>query len=170
MRANEPYNPGNLAYKRNARYAQPAPDVRRRRNVEIIEGGGKPKEDLSAGHAFAIRAAKFTVIAILAFAGMGFARITLDAATVNEALAARQYEKQLDVARSAMSDYQAEQSSLSNPSRIKKKATLLGMVSPKSISVIDISGDVVALDEKGNLSLTESIKAATAKKSKGSSK
>ena len=171
MRTNEPYNPGNLAYKRNARNAQPEPSYRPARNVEIIEGGGrKPKEDLSAGHTFAIKAAKLTVIAVLAFAGMGFARITLDAATINEALAARQYEKQLDVARSAISDLQAEQSSLSNPARIKNKATLLGMGSPRKIEVIDISGDIVGLDEKGNLSISESLKALAAKKAKGSKK
>lgn len=165
-----PYNRGNLAYKRDLRYAQPEPDYRPRRNIEVIEGGGKPKEDLSAGHAFAISAAKLTIIAVLAFAGMGFARITLDAATINEALAANQLEKQLDVARSAISDLQAEQSSLSNPTRIKSKATLLGMVSPRAVSLIDISGDIVAIDDEGNLSLSDSLKEVSKKKSKGSKK
>lgn len=149
---------------------QEAPNYRRRRNVGVIEGGRKPQDDLSAGHIFAIKAAKLTIIFILTFAGLGFSRITLDAATVSEAMAARQYEKQLDVARSSISDLQAEQSSLSNPTRIKSKATLLGMGSPKTIEVIDISGDIVALDAKGNLSLTDSLQALADKKAKGSKK
>lgn len=166
----ESYNPGNLAYKRDLRYAQEEPQPRRQRNIGVIEGGGRQQEDLSAGHEFAIKAAKLTVLAALVFAGLGFARITLDAATINEALAAKHYESQLDVARSAISDLQAEQSSLSNPTRIKSKATLLGMGSPRTISVIDISGDVVVVDDEGNLSLSKSLEALSAKKSKGSKK
>lgn len=170
MSTYQAYNPGNLAYKNDLMYAQPAPQRRRSRNVEIHEGGAKTQEDLSTGHRFAIASAKWLTIAVLVFGGLGFSRITLDAATISEAMAARQYENKLEVARSAISDLQAEQSSLSNPTRIKDKATLLGMGSPKTISVIDISGDVVAIDEKGNLSISDSLKALSSKKAKGSKK
>lgn len=168
MNTYETYNRGSLAYKRDLQYANNQPLPSRQSNPRIIEGGGKPQEDFLAGHAFAIKAAKFTVICALIFAGIGFGRITLDTATVNEAMAAQQYESQLEVARSAISDLQVEQSSLSNPTRIKEQAKLLGMESPSNVSVIDISGDVVELDDEGNLSLSKSLETLVKEKSKGS--
>ncbi len=103
--------------------------------------------------------AKIMVAAIVAFACIGFARITFSSFTVAEALEAREISKQLDVARSGISDLEVKQSTLTNPTRIKAKAEALNMASPINPLMIDLSGDVVVADDSGTLLLTSSLEA-----------
>lgn len=161
MSRNAAYNYDSVAYKRDGyAYAEPAPSRQPTRRVDVIPGGAHGRAaDKSPAHSLAVKMAKATVAAAVVFAGVGFGRITLSAATVAEALEAREVSSQLETARSSISDLEVQQSSLSNPTRIKNEAAALGMSSPEATSVIDLSGDIVATDEQGNLSLSGSMKA-----------
>lgn len=163
MSRNAAYNYGSVAYKLDAHdYAYSAPEPKResKRKLGVIPGGAHGRStEKSAAHALAVKVAKLTVAAVVIFAGIGFARITLSAATVAEALEAREITTNLESVRSTINDLEVKQSSLSNPTRIKTAAADLGMASPTTSTVIDISGDIVATDAEGNLSLTDSIEA-----------
>ncbi len=157
MANNQPYNSGSVAYKYDAVPAEP------KRRVDVIPGGGKDRASVvSPSHALALRVAKLTVAAVLVFAFVGFVRVSLNAATVAEALEAREVSSLLEDSRSSISELEVMQSSLSNPTRIKAEAALLGMGSPESTSVLDLSGDIVATDGEGNLSLSGSLDALAA--------
>ena len=171
MSRNAAYNYDSVAYKYDSfdyAYEAPEPKQQPARRVGVIPGGahGRATEQ-SPAHALAMKVAKATVAAVVVFAGIGFGRITLSAATVAEALEAREINTHLETVRSTISDLEVQQSSLSNPTRIKTEAAALGIASPTTSSVIDISGDVVATDEKGNLSLSDSIKALESAGSEG---
>lgn len=163
MSRNAAYNYDSVAYKFDSidyAYEAPEPKQNPARRVGVIPGGAHGRAaEKSPAHELALKLAKATVAAVVVFAGIGFGRITLSAATVAEALEAREINTHLETARSEISDLEVKQSTLSNPTRIKNAAEELGMASPATTSVIDISGDVVATDEKGNLSLSDSIKA-----------
>lgn len=129
-------------------------------SIEVIPGGAKGKRTQQNPQASPVMMiAKLIVAAIIAFAGIGFARITFSSMTVAEALEAREITKQLDVARSGISDLEVKQSTLTNPTRIKAKAEALNMASPINPIVIDLSGDVVVADDSGTLLLTDSLAA-----------
>lgn len=139
------------------------------RRIDVVSGGARGRAvEESPSHAFAIKVAKATVALVAVFAIIGFGRVTLNAATVAEALEGRQVSTQLEDARSAISELEVQQSSLSNPTRIKAEAAALGMVSPETTHVIDLSDDVVVTDEGGNLLLSESIESVAAIASDGS--
>lgn len=163
MSRNAAYNYDSVAYKYDSfdyAYEAPAPEQKPARRVGVIPGGAHGRAaEKSPAHQLAAKVAKATVAAVVLFAGIGFGRISLSAATVAEALEAREINTHLETARSTISELEVAQSSLSNPTRIKAEAAALGMASPASTSVIDISGDVAVTDAEGNLSLSESIKA-----------
>ena len=148
---------GSAAPKRSYDYAAP----RRRDRVsengfEVVRGGNR-REVSSQAYDFAIRAAKIALIAVLAFALIGFGRVTLSTAAVSEAVQAKELESELSEMRSEISTMQAERSSLSNPVKIKKEAVSLGMVSPEETKVIELEQDVVSFEGDGTLSLTGSL-------------
>jgi cell division protein FtsL len=99
------------------------------------------------------------MVAAALFLVIGFGRITLDSATCALAMEASDISTQIELVRDGSNSLEVEQSTLSNPTRIKEEAAKLGMVSPESTTFIDISGDVVVTDENGRLSLSGSIDA-----------
>lgn len=158
------YNQTSLAYKYDAEahsaypsFAQPekkAPTPR----IDVIPGGHeKPGKSLSPSQQLAISVAKYAFVLISVFAMIGVGRVTLNSMNVQEALAARTMQAQLDEARSSINMMEVQQSTLSNPTRIKTEAEALGMYSADTVTIIDITGDVVAIDETGHLSITDSI-------------
>lgn len=159
--ANQPYIFGSAAPKRSffSPSSQPQKKTAPTRRVDVVPGGNKSKAT-SAAHALALRVAKIALVAIIAFAGIGFGRITLASATVTEAMEAREIRNNMEEMRSSISDMQVEQSSLSNPVRIKSEAEALGMSSPAVTHVLDLSGDIVITEKDGSLSLTGSLNAA----------
>ena len=171
LSTNAAYNYDSVAYKYDAYeydYSAPEPKKQPKRRVDVIPGGAHGRStEQSPAHQLAVKAAKVTVAAVILFAGIGFARISFSAATVAEALEAREINTHLEAARSTINDLEVKQSSLSNPARIKTAAAELGMASPATTTVIDISGDIVVTDEKGNLSLSDSIKALESAGSEG---
>ena len=163
MSRNAAYNYDSVAYKYDSldyAYSAPSPKREKERRVGVIPGGAHGRApERSAVQQVAIKAVKATVAAVIIFAGIGFGRITLSSLTVGEAIEAREINMHLETMRSTISDLEVAQSSLSNPVRIKAAAAELGMSSPSTISVIDISGDVVVTDAEGRLALSDSIKA-----------
>lgn len=158
--ANQPYIYGSAAPKWSfSSVSEAASKKQPTRRVDVVPGGNKAQA-ASPSYAFAMKAAKVALVVIVAFAGIGFGRISLASATVTEAMQARDIKNSMEDMRSSISDMQVEQSALSNPARIKSEAESLGMVSPATTNVLDLSGDVVVTGSNGELSLTESIRAA----------
>ena len=129
---------------------------RHERGLEVIPGGRK-RESASASYDFAMKAARITLVALIAFALISFVRISLSTATVAEAVQASEIKGELSEIKSQISSMQAQRSSLSNPVRIKKDAVVLGMVSPEQTQVIKLEKDIVVVDEEGSLSLEGSL-------------
>jgi cell division protein FtsL len=75
------------------------------------------------------------------------------------AMEASDISTQIELARDGSNTLEVEQSTLSNPTRIKEQAAALGMTTSETTTFIDISGDVVVTDETGRLSLSSSIDA-----------
>lgn len=127
---------------------------------EVLPGGGRNTATSTASDAVMLFA-KIVITAILVFAVIGVVRITLSSATVAVALEAKQIDAQIDDARDVGSALEVEQSSLSNPTRIKQEAAAIGMSTPATTTFMDLSGDVVVTDESGALSLTGSLEAVS---------
>lgn len=127
----------------------------RRPEIGVIPGRGHQAqaEPLSASVIFC---AKALAVMLVVVAVLGCARIALSSATVATALETRELSSQIDTARSEGNALEVVQSSLSNPTRVKDAATLLGMSAPAYVANIDLSGDVVVTDEQGSLSLSGS--------------
>lgn len=159
----QPYIAGSAAPKRSlSGYPEQSQKKQApKRRVDVVVGGNTAKA-YSPAHATALRAAKAVLVIIVAFAGIGFGRISLASATVTEALEARDVRNNLEEVRSSINDMQVEQSTLSNPARIKSEAEALGMSSPSVTHVLDLTGDLVMTEENGALSLTGSIAATAA--------
>lgn len=157
----QPYVYGSVAYKQEVYEREDWAPVEKReptRRVDVIPGGAKSHaKETSPAHAFALKVAKVTVALAVTFAAVGIGRVTLSAATVAEALEAREVKNMLEDARSSINQLEVMQSSLSNPTRIKTEAAALGMASATDSVVLDLSGDVVATDDDGNLSLSDSL-------------
>ncbi len=127
-----------------------------RRGIQVMPGGGREERTASS---LAIVFARVLVALIVAFAAIGWVRISLASATVSVALEASQLKDDISDARDVGSQLEVTQSSLANPTRVKRDALALGMRSPASASFIDISGDVVVRDEDGRLSLSGTVEA-----------
>lgn len=144
------YNYGSTA--RKLKREQPIP----RHGIEVVPGGAREERAASSG---AIVFARVLVVLIVAFALIGCVRISLASATVAAAMEANEIDDQISDARDRGAQLEVTQSSLANPTRVKRDALASGMRSPASASFIDISGDVVARDENGRLSLSGTVSA-----------
>ena len=147
------YNFGSSA--RKLERGQPV----RSNRIDVVPGGAREERTASSG---AILFARVLVILIVAFALIGCVRISLSSATVAAAMEANAIEDQISDARDTGSQLEVTQSSLANPTRVKRDAIANGMHAPASASFIDISGDIVVKDDAGRLSLSGSVDAAAA--------
>jgi cell division protein FtsL len=174
MANNTPYTYGTSAPKLYSAYNQSAAapkrnydDETRRRSSRMPETPIKVVPTRTPGSAPSTSAAPFAapalvkVAAIVAamFLVIGLGRITLDSATCAMAMEASDISSQIELARDGANTLEVEQSTLSNPTRIKEQAAALGMTVSETTTFIDISGDVVVTDETGRLSLSGSIDA-----------
>lgn len=148
--------PDRMGYDRHA-YAQPERVRRDRRDVRtdvsVVPGSKTQTRTLPSSVIFL---AKTVAVVFVVFALLGCARIALSSATVTTAIETRELNSQIESARSEGNKLEVAQSSLSNPTRIKDAAGVLGMYAPAYVANIDISGDVVVVDAAGNLSLSGS--------------
>lgn len=99
-----------------------------------------------------------TVMLILAVAGV--VKITLTNAAVNTSIEYAQVTADMNTARAMGSALEVQASNLSNPAYVKDYAKQhLGMTAPAVIETMRLGEDVVALDESGALSLSQSLAA-----------
>lgn len=146
-------------YGSTARKLDRASQAESRPGIRVQAGGHQQERAASTG---AVLFAKVLIAFIVAFALIGCVRITLSSATVATAMEASQIDDQIDAAREEGSKLEVAQSSLANPTRVKRDAMAIGMRSPAAASFIDITGDVVVKDADGRLSLAGSLDAAAA--------
>ncbi len=161
MSAYPAYNMGSTALSRAAsparkrRQSLPASPEKSRigqLGIEVLPGNGQGKQRQASNGVVLL--AKIALAVLVVFALVGIARITLSSTTVAVALEAKDLNSKIDVARDEGSLLEVTRSSLANPSRVKQEATAIGMAVPESSKFMDMSGDIVVLDETGNLSLT----------------
>lgn len=129
------------------------------RAIHVAPGGAREERPASSA---AILFARVLVILIVAFALIGCVRISLASATVTAAMEANQIDDLIGDARDYGAQLEVTQSSLANPTRVKRDALANGMRSPSTSTFIDISGDVVVRDGSGKLSLSGTVNAVGA--------
>ena len=100
----------------------------------------------------------------LSAAALALARVAITSAAASCAPETREITQKIDTARSQGNELEVAQSVLANPTRIKAQAMALGMMAPSAAysEQLNLPPDVVATDEAGNLSLSESTAALAA--------
>ena len=70
-------------------------------------------------------------------------------------------EAQIGQVRTDSVNLEVEKSTASNPTNLKKAAKKLGMTNPTYTETLELEDDVVAYDEEGELSLSDSLAVAS---------
>ncbi|MEE0845548.1 MAG: cell division protein FtsL [Eggerthellaceae bacterium] len=144
-------------------YAYPQPSRRPQRtgrpDVRAIPGGGRRANESAAASRTSILV-KVVIAALVAFSLVCVARVALSAATVSAAVETQQLNQDISSIREQSNALEVTQSTLSNPSNVKATAQQLKMGAPATTEFLDLGVDVVATDDTGNLSLTQSLERA----------
>lgn len=144
-------------------YSYPQPQQRPKRQqrpqIHAIPGSGTRTQQQGVSPQI-YTLAKIAVVAILAFAVVACVRVGFAAATVTTTIQTQELSQQIDQARESANALEVSYSTLSNPTNVKMAASELGMVEPETTEYLDLGLDVVATDEAGNLSLTQSLERA----------
>lgn len=100
-------------------------------------------------------------VAVGLFVGiLAICHILLDIATVNVMMENDKVSAQISEIRSESELLEVQKSNASNPTNLKKAAKKLGMTIPYYTETMELEDDVVAYDEDGNLSLSDSLAVA----------
>ena len=134
-------------------YPERAPERPERPRVRVVPGQGTRTSTQTIPSTVVFMAKTLAVVLVVA-ALLCFARIAIGSATVATSVQSQQLESQISDARASGNNLEVQQSSLSNPTRVKAVAA------PESVGIIDLGTDVVATDEAGNLSLSKSVQIA----------
>ncbi len=141
---------GSPARERRSAPARPASPVR------VVRGGAPLTSPHPAKSSIAVR----VVICIALIAAGFFAcllRVHLSSTAVLASAETTRLEQDVADARSVATHLEVQQSLLSSPARISDEAQALGMVEPSDVAVITMEQDVVATDDAGSLSLSQSV-------------
>jgi hypothetical protein len=137
-------------------YEPASRDRRERADVRAVRTGADQRSSQDSSQLVAL--ARMAAIVIAVFAVLCFARIALTSATVATMIESDSISTQIEEARATGVSLEMEQSVLTSPSAIKGAVKRLGMAAPGEVGTIELEKDVVALDEEGNLSLSDSLK------------
>ncbi len=137
-------------------YERPAERTPR---IRVVPGTG-PAAAPSALPSSVVFLAKVAAVVLVVLALVGVTRVTLASAAVGASIQAQELSSAIEDARDVGSQLEVEQSSLSNPSRVKSEATAMGMSAPAETTMVNLEQDVVSIDEEGNLSLSQSLRLA----------
>lgn len=140
-------------------YPERVPERPERPRVRVVPGHGANTSTQTIPSTVIFMAKTAAAVLVVA-ALLCFARIAIASATVATSMQSQQLESQISDARSGGSNLEVQQSSLSNPTKVKTEANRLKMAAPASVGVIDLGTDVVATDDAGNLSLSKSVQIA----------
>lgn len=146
---------GQAAYRYN--YA-PQPRYQERPAVSPVPARG-PVTQLDPRY---LAFARIAIVLVVLFTLVGLVRVGFASAAVSSAIEYEQVTTDIDAARAAGSALEVQVANLSNPSYVRDYATQkLGMAAPEMVETITLGQDVVALDEAGQLSLSQSLAAAS---------
>ena len=143
------------SYPQPRRQPQRAP----RPQVRAIPGGGRRTQEQGVSNQ-ALTLVKVAAAALIAFALVCCVRVALSAATVTTAMESQELSQQIAQVREQGNALEVTHSTLANPSHVKMAAAGMGMIAPETTEYLDLVVDVVATDEAGNLSLTQSLERA----------
>lgn len=102
------------------------------------------------------------VIAVGIFLGVIlFARLGLQAMTIGVMAQSDEVNTQIEQIRTESVNLEVEKSTASNPTNLKKAAKKLGMTNPTYTETLELEDDIVAYDEEGELSLSDSLAVAS---------
>ena len=151
-------NTGTSAYRLDALGAyELAPRTQpRRADVRAVRTNGPSRA--SEQTPLIITAARLAAVVLVVVAVLGMARIALTSATVTTLIESDTLSAQIDEARTTGTSLEMQQSVLSSPTSIKQAIKRLGMVPAGEAEVIALEPDIVAVDEEGTLSLSDSVK------------
>jgi len=141
------------------RYSYPERETVRAPRIQVIPGSGKKDRTTYLAPGL-VTFAKFLAVAFVVFAFFGFARIWLSSATVTTALSSEEVSAKIETARSFGSELEVREGYLSNPTYLRVEAVKLSMGASHAQASIVLPEDIIKTDEAGNLSLSQSIKAA----------
>lgn len=142
-------NPKRNDSSRSVRKNSDSPKLK---SLEFPQSIPVPKKEALIAPAYKI----FAVV--LAFALMiGVMAVSLIAGNSVEMQKAEATQSQISEAREEAHALEVKLGALSNPTRIKGEAESLGMTSAADVVKINLSKDVVAVDDKGSLSLAGSL-------------
>ena len=127
-----------------------------RERIDVVVGRGSRTQapTLSPGIVFLAKMAAVVLVAVALVAS----------ATLSATMQANELSQQIGDARSQGAQLEVSQSALSNPTTVKQRAGKLGMAAPESSGVIELEEDVVATDDSGALSLSQSVENASGSK------
>ena len=143
-------------------YAYPRPERNRSAEcprISVVQGSAPRTSERSVSETFLLGAKVVAAVFVL-FTAIWFARIAFSSATVTTSMATQEITADLSEARAYAATLEVQQSSLSNPTRVRTDAVDLGMAAPASTTTITLPQDVVAADDNGVISITESIRRA----------
>ena len=129
---------------------QQRPSVRVLRNPNMLQA------DALSGSKV-IKAVALIVACIFVIA---CARIFINTATVNVMMENDGVTSNIESVREESSNLEVDLTDATSPTHLKKAAKKLGMAAPYSTETLVLGDDVVAYDEEGNLSLSESLAVA----------
>lgn len=107
---------------------------------------------------------KFTRIALIVGVFVGlilFARLGLQSMTIGVMSQSDEINAKIEEVRTESVNLEVEKSTASSPTNLKKAAKKLGMMNPYYTETLELEDDVVAYDEEGNLSLSDSLAVAS---------
>lgn len=133
-------------------------------SIAVVPGAGRRAQTQQGLSAAALTLAKVCAVVCIALALIAVARVAITSAAASCALETREITQKIDTARSQGNELEVAQSVLANPTRIKAQAMALGMMAPSAAysEQLNLPPDVVATDEAGSLSLSESTAALAA--------
>lgn len=134
-----------------------------RARISVVPGRGTRAQTPSLS-SYTISLVKVVAVALVAVTLIAFVRIGLSAAATSASIQANELSMQIDEARSLGASLEVSQSVLSNPTEVKERAKALGMSNPETTTTINLDADVVVTDNKGALSLSESVSVASGSK------
>lgn len=127
-------------------------------SIHVVPGRRQAVEpSLNPSFLFLLKTIAVVLVFIAAFA---FVRITLSSLSVTAAIESRELNNLIETARAEGAQLEVRQSALASPERIRIQAASMSLINPEATMVIDLSGDIVVTDGEGNLSLSDSLKAA----------
>lgn len=152
------------AYSRQYAAAPAIPERGRRsssRGSVRVVPGSRPVSTPQAPSNIALVAAVVSTLLVV-FALLSFARVAISSETIAISIESQGISSQIETERTAGNKLEVSESLLASSSNIKEKATKLGMTTAYYAETITLEQDVVAQDATGALSLTESVRRASA--------